>query len=93
MYDMRSKSRATGSVRKSVVLSGKLLEAASRAAPRLRGNFNRLVRTALEEFIRRREEEEFSEAMARMARDPAMRAESRAIEAEFRHTEMDGLPS
>lgn len=90
---MKKAQGSAGSVRRSVVLSARLLKEVERTAPAaMRGNFNRLVRTALEEFVRRRDEAEFAEAMARMARDPAIRAECRAIEAEFRPAEPDGLP-
>ncbi len=58
----------------------------------LRDNLNRLVKLALTEFVQTRRVRRFEEAIARMARDPAVRAESEIITEEFLGTERDGLP-
>lgn len=69
-----------------------LAEAARRSPPELRNNVNRLVRVALEEFVARRAQAEFDEAMAQMAADPGLRAASAAISSDFAEAEDDGLP-
>ncbi len=58
----------------------------------LRDNLNRLVKTALAEFVQVRRARRLEEAIAGMARDPAIRAESASITAEFLGAERDGLP-
>ena len=79
-------------IRRSVVLPRRLVEQASTLAPlELRGNFNRLVRVALEEFAGRRRAQAFERAMAEMARDPAIRAQCAAIQRQFAATEADGI--
>ena len=79
-------------VRRSVALPQKLVEEATRVAPReLRDNLNRLIMTSLEEFVARRKAAAFEEAMVRMAEDPAIRRESAEIAAEFAPAELDGL--
>jgi len=88
------KSHQTDSkIRRSVVISATLVEEARRnAPPELRDNLNRLVVVALEDFVRRRKRIVFEEAMARMARDPEVIAESSRISEDFRPAEGDGLP-
>jgi len=54
-------------------------------------NVNRLMNTALEEFIQRRRQREFELAMAEMAADPAVRKECSRIRRQFCTTDMDGL--
>jgi hypothetical protein len=97
MYDMRvahKKSKQAGSVRRSIVLPRVLLEEAMKAAPGdLRTNFNRLIRTVLEEFLARAREQRFSASMAEMAADPEIRRVNKQIGEEFRAAEEDGLPS
>jgi hypothetical protein len=79
-------------VRRSVALPAGLVKRAQNLAPAsLRGNFNRLVREALEEFIRSREARAFEESMALMARDPSIRYECGIAERGFMDTEADGL--
>lgn len=79
-------------IRRSVALSRQLVkEVKIFAPPELKGNFNRLVTMALQEFATQRKEEAFEEAMARMAADPAIRVECAAISKEFLLTETDGL--
>ncbi len=83
---------ATRTVRRSVALSRQLVENVSALAPpALRHNLNRLVTVALQEFAAREKARLFDEAMARMASDPAIRAECAAISREFSVTETDGL--
>lgn len=79
-------------VRRSVALPRELVEEVRKLAPReLRDNLNRLVTVALAEFVSRRKADIFEEAMAQMAADPAIRAESAVISTEFAATEADGL--
>lgn len=79
-------------VRRSVALPGALIrEAISLAAPELRTNVNRLVTTALKEFVERRKRLNFAAAMEKMSRDPAIRKECKAISDEFSFAERDGL--
>lgn len=83
----------TGTVRRSVALPLRLVEEAARSAPlELRENFNRLVRTAIEQMIVRWKEASFELEMRAMAEDPALRKVSRQIAEEFTSTEEDGLP-
>lgn len=87
------KTKASGkTVRRSVALSRHLVEEVSALAPKdLRQNFNRLVTVALQEFVARQTAQSFEEAMARMAADPAIRAECAAIGRDFAIAEADGL--
>ncbi len=79
-------------IRRSVALPSGLVKKAQSVAPApLKGNFNRLVREALEEFIRSREARTFEESMALMARDPAIRYECGTLERGLLETEDDGL--
>ena len=83
---------ATQSVRRSVALSKRLVDEVSAVAPpELKGNWNRLVTTALEEFATARRTKEFELSMARMAADPAIRKECAAIHGAFARAESDGL--
>ena len=88
---MKSKN-STKTVRRSVALSRQLVEEArALAPPELRENLNRLVTVALQEFAVRQREQAFEEAMAKMAKDPAIHAQCTAISKEFLSTEKDGL--
>ena len=79
-------------VRRSVALSRQLVEEASALAPpELRQNLNRLVTVALQEFATQHQARAFEEAIAKMATDPAIRAECAAISRDFAITEADGL--
>lgn len=79
-------------VRRSVALPRHLVDEVSALAPaELHGNLNRLVTTALREYAAARRRQTFEEAMARMAADPAIRAECNAIAKSFRNAEADGL--
>lgn len=79
-------------MRRSVALPRSLVEEVAAAAPPgLQGNLNRLVTVALREFVARRKNKMFSQAMAEMAADPAIQAENAAIAREFAAAESDGL--
>ncbi len=79
-------------VRRSVSLPPDLVEAAFESAPEeLKQNFNRLVRTALEQYIEARRESELEEQMRAMAADPDVQHEIAAINREFAAAEADGL--
>ena len=80
------------SVRRSVVIpAGVAEEAAKYASREMKGNFNRLVVTALEEFSQRHREEALTRELGAMASDKALRRECRKIEREFAHSSSDGL--
>ena len=82
----------TGSVRRSISLPPDLVaEAVKSAPPGLKGNFNRLVRTALEEYIRSQKDRAFAEQMQAMAGDPDIQREITAVNREFAQTEADGF--
>lgn len=79
-------------IRRSVALPRVLVERVAQVAPPESGQtLNRLVTVALEEFVARRQQEAFEEAMARMAADQAIRAENAAISKEFAAADADGL--
>ena len=83
---------STQTVRRSVALPKRLVEEVTSAAPEpLRGNLNRLVIVALEEFAARRKAKAFAEAMRQMASDPAIQRECASISQEFAAAEADGL--
>ncbi len=83
---------ASKTVRRSVALSRELVdEALAAAPPELRHNLNRLVATALREFAARQKRRAVEDAIARMAADPAIRAECDLISQEFAPAEADGL--
>jgi hypothetical protein len=84
--------KATRTVRRSVALSRELVEEALAAAPpELAHNLNRLVATALREYAARQKRRAVEQAVARMAADPAIRAECATIAQDFATTEGDGL--
>jgi hypothetical protein len=79
-------------VRRSVALPRRVVEEVTSVAPaELKGNLNRLVTVALEEFTRSRKARAFEDAMAKMGADRAIRAECAAIATEFAAAEADGL--
>lgn len=83
---------AAKTVRRSVALPRQLVEEVTHLAPpELGQNLNRLVTVALQEFATHRRARGFEEAMARMAADPAIRAECAAISREFAVADLDGL--
>ena len=82
----------TTPVRRSVSLPPDLVAEAMESAPHaLKSNFNRLVRTALEEYIETRKAGVFAEQMRAMAADPDVQREITTINTEFRHADVDGL--
>jgi hypothetical protein len=89
---MMKTQQLTTTVRRSVALPRSLVEEVAAAAPPgLQGNLNRLVTVALQEFVARRKNKMFRQAMAEMAADPAIQAENAAIAREFAAAEGDGL--
>jgi hypothetical protein len=79
-------------IRRSVALPRRVVEDVTAVAPaELKGNLNRLVTVALEEFTRSRKARAFEEAMARMGADPAIQAECGAIAKDLATAEADGL--
>lgn len=79
-------------VRRSVALPGQLIrDVTAVAPPEVSHNLNRLVTIALQEFVARRRQRDFEAAMARMAEDPAIRAENARIGRAFKGAERDGL--
>ncbi|MBI2266147.1 MAG: hypothetical protein HYU64_13395 [Armatimonadetes bacterium] len=80
------------SLRRSFALPCRIVDEAISLAPEeLKRNLNRLVTVALQEYIARKKEQAFEAAMQEMARDPAIRSESRSVNEAFLQTEMDGL--
>lgn len=78
--------------RRIVALPLSLIERVLKVTPLRNGkSVNRIVRSALEEYVEHRRSRRFAEDMARMARDPDIRRENRKISREFRHAESDGL--
>jgi hypothetical protein len=87
-----AKKALAKTVRRSVALPRRVVEEVTAVAPgELKGNLNRLVTVALEEFTRSQKARAFEEAMARMGADPAIQSECGAIAKEFASTEADGL--
>ena len=83
---------STKTVRRSVALPRQLVDEVTSVTPEpLRGNFNRLVIVALEQFVAREKAKAFEEAMNRMGADPAIQRENAAISGEFEAAEADGL--
>jgi metal-responsive CopG/Arc/MetJ family transcriptional regulator len=79
-------------IRRSVAIPRALaveLEALIPAAER--PSFNGLVLTALKAYLKAERRRAFAAEMARMAADPEIQREIKAIDREFRCTEMDGL--
>jgi len=88
---MKTKAPAR-TIRRSVALPRSLVQAVVAAAPPgLRDNLNRLVVSALQEYVAARKARAFEEAMAQMAADPAIQKECAAIATEFAAAEADGL--
>lgn len=89
---MKRARKTSPIVRRSVALPRTLVEEVSSVAPaQLRDNFNRLVSTALREYIEIHRSREFQSAMQEMAADPQIQAECNAISREFAQFESDGL--
>ncbi len=82
----------TNTIRRSVSLPPDLVsEAVKSAPPALKRNFNRLVRTALEEYIRTQKARAFAGEMQAMAEDPDIQREVTVINRDFAPAEPDGL--
>lgn len=82
----------TRTIRRSVSLPPDLVaEAVKSAPPGLKANFNRLVRTALEEYIRSQRARAFADQMRAMAEEPDIQREIAVVSREFAQTEADGL--
>ena len=94
MRTHKSKGPAKGTVRRSFALPARLVEEVREATPQDGpSSLNAVVRVALEQYVARRKEQEFAEAMERMAADPQVRRIIRRDMRDFRCTEMDGLLS
>ena len=79
-------------VRRSIAGPHELFEELMALAPPAeRKNMNRVILTAIRRYIEELKNRAFAEEMARMAADPEIRREIKAIGREFRPTEMDGL--
>ncbi len=91
MRTVKSKRRSNV-VRRSFALPRRVVEEAAALAPaEMRSNWNRLVRTALEQFIIQCKRERFAEGMARMAKDPQAMAVNREVSEDFSAADNDGL--
>ena len=79
-------------IRRSVALPRRLVEEINALAPHdAAPNWNRLVISALEEYAQRLRRARFEHAIAAMAADPAIQAETKRINKVFRKTDADGL--
>ena len=79
-------------LRRRFALPRQIVEEAARLAPpELKGNWNRLVQTALEQFIIQRKRQRFAEGIAEMAKDPQAMATDRKISEEFSVADADGV--
>lgn len=86
------KHKMSQTVRRSVALPRQLVEEVSTLiTPDQAKNWNRLVICALQEYADRHRRARFEKAIAAMAADPSIRAETKRISKEFRKTERDGL--
>jgi hypothetical protein len=87
-----SSTSPSQTIRRSVALPRLLVEQLIASAPDdLKTNLNRLVATALREYVERRQQDAFALAMAEMAEDPAIQRECASINRELMATETDGL--
>lgn len=90
---MKRAQKPVPMVRRSIALPRNLVDEVTSVAPHpLRQNFNRLVSTALRDFVEAQRAKAFEQAMQEMAADPEIQAECRAIARDFVRTELDGLP-
>ena len=91
MKAMKTKRKLTV-LRRRFALPRQIVEEAARLAPpELKGNWNRLVQTALEQFIIQRKRQRFAEGIAEMAKDPQAMATDRKISEEFSVADADGV--
>ena len=80
------------SIRRSVALPAFLVQQAMEVAdPELCGNFNRLVRRLLEDYVERKRAREFEDQMRAMASDQDIQREIFEMNVSFESTEGDGL--
>ena len=85
-------AKKSPTVRRSIAGPRELFEELmALASPGERENMNRVILTAIRRYIEELKNRAFAEEMARMAADPEIRREIKAIGREFRATEMDGL--
>jgi 5-methylthioribose kinase len=81
-------------IRRSVALPEILIiEAIQFSDPHYKNNVNRLITTALKEFVENHKRLQFEKAMENMAQDVEVRKVCGSIENEFSNTEEDGLVS
>ena len=86
------KTHVSSVVRRSVALPKTLVqEAVAASPPELRGNWNRLMRTALERYVDELRERHIDEQILEMGKDPHVLADCRRMNAEFAQTDADGL--
>jgi hypothetical protein len=84
-------AKVPATLRRSFALPNRLVEEARELSePELRENLNRLVTTALEEYVTKRQRERFKAEMKKMAADPDICCELGKIQSEFAAAELDG---
>jgi len=89
---MKAVRKSTSVVRRSIAPPRTLVDEVTAVAPtKLRENFNRLVSTALREFVEAQRAKAFEREMQEMAADPQIRAECERIAREFAPVASDGL--
>jgi hypothetical protein len=85
-------AKKPATVRRSVAGPRELFEELTVLAPPAeRKNMNRLILTAIRRYIEELKTRAFAEEMARMAADPEIKREVKAIGREFKAAETDGL--
>jgi hypothetical protein len=85
-------AKKPATVRRSVAGPRELFEELlALAPPAERENINRLILKAIRRYIEELKGRAFAEEMARMAADPEIKREVKAIGREFKAAEMDGL--
>jgi hypothetical protein len=85
-------AKKPATVRRSVAGPRELFEELlALAPPAERKNLNRVILTAIRRYIEELKGRAFAEEMARMAADPEIKREVKAIGREFKAAEMDGL--
>jgi len=85
-------AKKAATVRRSIAGPRELFEELMALAPEAeRKNMNRVILTAIRRYIEELKSRAFAEEMERMAADPEIRREIKAVDREFKATEMDGL--
>ena len=80
------------SVHRSFSIDAGLVDQVREAVPpEIADNLNRIVTVALTELVAKYKRLDFDAQMARMARDPSVRRESKKATADFGTAESDGL--